>query len=178
MPPEQPVVHPLERLSENLQTITRLEQAAGAYRSSAERLADWVARSITTTRFLAGSAGFLVLWIVLNAGVVRGLAPFDPYPFSMLGGLVSVIGVAIAALVLIQQNRSNYLSDRRAHLDLQVNLLAAAEITRTLRLLHRLAEHFGIHHEDLSKIGDLASGIEVEELVAEIDRRLPRDEEG
>jgi len=174
MPREQSEDHPLERVSENLKTITRLEHAAGAYRGPAERIADWVARGIATTWFLGGSAAFVVAWIVWNAGIVSNLAPFDPYPFSLLSGLVSLLSVVFAALVLIKQNRSGYLSDRRAHLDLQVNLLAEAEITRTLRLVHRLAEHFGVQHEDLGKTCDLATEVEVEELVAEVDRKLSR----
>ena len=38
-------------------------------------------------------------------------------------------GVLLETFVLIKQNRMSYLSDRRAHLDLQVNLLAESEVT-------------------------------------------------
>jgi uncharacterized membrane protein len=169
--------HPLGKVSANLETITRLEQAAGAHRSSAERIADWTARRTTTTGFLVGSATVCVVWMILNANLIRGLAPFDPYPFSMLCMVVSLLGVLYAALILIQQNRLSYLADRRAHVDLQVNLLAEEEITRTLRLLHRLADHFGIQDDDTTRMRDMASETEVAELVAEVDRKLPRDDE-
>ena len=168
--------HPLSKVSRNLETVTRLEQAAGAYRNSTERVADWTARKTTTTGFLLGSALLFTAWVVLNVNIIPGLRPFDPYPFAMLCMLVSALGVLYAALILVQQNRLSYLSDRRAHLDLQVNLLAEEEITRTLRLVHKLAEHSGIQDDDTSEIPDLTSLTEIEELVAEVDRQLPRDE--
>jgi len=168
--------HPLSKVARNLETVARLEQAAGAHRNSTERIADWTARKTTTTGFLLGGAVILVLWVVLNVNIIPGLRPFDPYPFAMLCMLVSALGVLYAALILVQQNRLSYLADRRAHLDLQVNLLAEEEITRTLRLVHKLAEHFGIPDDENSEIRDLTSETEIEELVAEVDRQLPREE--
>ena len=166
--------HPLTKVSENLETITRLEQAAGAYRNSAERIADWTARKTTQTGVLVGGPFAFVVWAALNVNLIPGLRPFDPYPFPMLGMAVSALGVVYAVLILIQQSRLSYLADRRAHMDLQVNLLAEEEITRTLRLVHRIAEHFGIPADDAREIRGLTSDTEIEKLVEEVDRQLPR----
>jgi uncharacterized membrane protein len=166
----------LTRVSENLETVTRLEHAAGQHRNRAERIADAIARTVATTSFLCAVIAVFLVWIFANSGIVPGLPPFDPFPFNLLCLLVSAGSVLLASLVLIKQNRMSYLSDRRAHLDLQVNLLAEDEITRTLRLVHRLAQHFGIPDEDLREVGDLTAETEIETLVAAVDSKLPRDE--
>jgi uncharacterized membrane protein len=46
--------------------------------------------------------------------------------------------------VLASQNRLSRQSDKRAHLDLQVNLLAEREMTAVLQLLEDIATHFKI----------------------------------
>jgi uncharacterized membrane protein len=173
-PTEQ--ISPLAKVKQNLETVTRLEQAAGEHRDTAERIADAAARIVSTTTFLISAAVVLVLWIVVNSGLVPGFRPFDPFPFGLLCLLVSAGGVLLMTLVLIKQSRMSFLSDRRAHLDLQVNLLAEDEITRTLRLVHRLAEHFGVECDDLGELSDLSKETEIEKVVEAVDRKLPRGE--
>jgi uncharacterized membrane protein len=35
-------------------------------------------------------------------------------------------------------------ADHRSHLDLQINLLSAQEVTKVLQVLHRISQHLGI----------------------------------
>ena len=79
-------------------------------------------------------------WNVLAPGHLR----FDPYPFGLLTMAVSMEGVLLAILVLITQNRMSAQSDRRDHLDLQIDLLAEQEMTVVLRLLARISERLGL----------------------------------
>ena len=66
-------------------------------------------------------------------------------------------------------------ADRRAHLDLQVNLLAEQESTATLRLLGQIAEPLRIHPETAAKTeqASLEAETDIKDLVTELDQKLP-----
>jgi uncharacterized membrane protein len=81
--------------------------------------------------------------------------------------------ILLSIFVLINQNRLTRQADRRAHLDLQVNLLAEQESTRTLELLQRITEHLGISRTDDDC--ELATRTNVEEVVSTLDRTLPKE---
>jgi uncharacterized membrane protein len=69
---------------------------------------------------------------------------FDPYPFSLLTLVVSLEAILLTGFVLISQDRMTKLADKRAHLDLQVNLLAEQELTAILRVVCRIADETGV----------------------------------
>ena len=68
-----------------------------------------------------------------------GWRPVDPFPFSFLTLVVSLEAIFLSIFVLISQNTLTRQSERRAHLDLQINLLAEQESTKTVALLERIA---------------------------------------
>ena len=77
-------------LEENVQAIKRWENTTHLARSKAEQVSDWIACT-------AGSGPVLVLhvvwfgaWVTVNAGAVRGIRPFDPFPFPFLTMTVSL----------------------------------------------------------------------------------------
>ena len=77
-------------LEENVQAIKRWEGAILRARSSAARFSDWIACT-------AGSGPVLVLhvvwfgaWVTVNAGALRVVRPFDPFPFPFLTMTVSL----------------------------------------------------------------------------------------
>ena len=57
---------------------------------------------------------------------------------------VSLEAIFLALFVLASQNRLAHQSDKRAHLDLQVNLLAEREMTAVLQLLQDIAAHLDV----------------------------------
>jgi uncharacterized membrane protein len=69
---------------------------------------------------------------------------------------------------MISQNRQAKLSERRHHLDLQINMLAEQESAETLRLLRLLCEKSGV---ELTK-DDNARVFEEETRHAEIVRQI------
>ena len=73
-----------------------------------------------------------------------GVKAFDPYPFGLLTMVVSLEAIFLTIMVLISQNRMTMQADRRAHLDLQVNLLAEQEATAMVRMLERITLHLGL----------------------------------
>src|SRR5205814_8732982 len=123
-----------EAVAENIEAILNMEDAALRRRTWADVLADGIASFTGTVWFDAMHLAWFGLWAMINTGLLRIAPKFDPYPFQLLCMIVSMEGVLLETFVLIKQNRMSYLSDRRAHLDLQINLLAEREITRVLRL--------------------------------------------
>jgi uncharacterized membrane protein len=81
----------------------------------------------------------VVLWIVGNLVVKHlGLYPVDPAPFFWLQGFCGLNSVLITIAVLIRQNRMSRLEASRAHLNLQVNLLAEQKTTKLIQLMEEL----------------------------------------
>jgi uncharacterized membrane protein len=68
----------------------------------------------------------------VNVGVIRAVRPFDPFPFPCLTMTVSLEAIFLALFVLASQNRLARQTDKRSHLDLQVDLLAEREMTAVL----------------------------------------------
>jgi uncharacterized membrane protein len=56
--------------------------------------------------------------------------------------------IFLSTFILISQNHAARQSERRNHLDLQINLLAEQENTKMLSLLERIAQKMGVCAED------------------------------
>lgn len=156
----------------NIRTIAKLEEDALQKRSAADRLGDRLAP-------LAGSPGFALfhlvwfgLWIAMNSGLFPGVPVFDPYPFNFLTMTVSLEAIFITIAVLNSQNRMARQSDRRAQLDLQINMLAEQESTAALHLLQRIAERLGVPLGEPPP-AELAEETNVQDLVEKLDEKLP-----
>jgi uncharacterized membrane protein len=87
------------------------------------------------------------VWIVLNTPWLG--VNFDPFPFGLLTMIVSLEAIFLSTFVLISQNRQAMVADKRAKLDLQVNLIAEQEVTKLMGLVAGIHEHLGLGgHED------------------------------
>jgi uncharacterized membrane protein len=131
---EDPVAH-------NIRAMVELAQRARDDRTGLDRLTDAVARIAGSTPFLVIHALWFVAWILLNATRLA----FDAYPYSLLNLVVALEAVFLTSVVLMTQNHMTRLADRRASLDLQVNLLAEQELTAILHMLHGLCAKAGVH---------------------------------
>jgi uncharacterized membrane protein len=71
--------------------------------------------------------------------------------------VLTLEAVFLTSFVLISQNTMDRRSERRNHLDLQINLLAEEEAAATLNILHAIAKHLRVdvpreaEHEKLAK---------------------------
>ena len=95
-----------------------------------ERLADLVAATVGSWRFILIQSALLLGWIAGN--VAFGGGAWDPYPFILLNLLLSFQAAYTAPIIMMSQNRQGDLDRDRAVADYQVNLRAEAEIA----LLH------------------------------------------
>ena len=130
----------------NIEAILKLEEDDERKLSSLHRVSHKVGWFVGTICFVIIQAVFVLFWLLWNAFAVW---PFDPYPFPLLSAvLLSAVlaleAVFLASFVLIRQNSMDRQSERRNHLDLQINLLAEKEATSILRALSERAKHFKI----------------------------------
>lgn len=156
----------------NIQRIAQLEAHELDRRSPMERLGDRIVPLLGNWSFALLHVLWFTSWICVNRGLVPGVPIFDPYPFNFLTMAVSLEAIFITIAVLNTQNRMARQSDRRAQLDLQINLLAEQESTATLELLQRIAERLGVPLGDPAP-AELAEQTNVEDLVEKLDEKLP-----
>ncbi len=131
-------------LEENVEAIKRWEQSLLHARSRAEQLSDWITATAASGPVLVVHVAWFTLWIAANCGFLPGVARFDPFPFPFLTMMVSLEAIFLALFVLASQNRLARLSDKRAHLDLQIDLLAEREMTAVLQLLQDIVTHLNV----------------------------------
>jgi uncharacterized membrane protein len=130
-------------IEENIRVIAELREAGRRAKSPHARMADWIARLSGHVGFLYLHAAWFSAWILVNVGT-HPLVGFDPYPFGLLTMVVSLEAIFLSTIVLISQNMLGAAADRRADLDLQIDLLSEHEITRVLVLVDRIAQKLGI----------------------------------
>ena len=159
---------------ENIRAVARLQQKAARKRSPGERFADAISSMAARESAVALHALWFLLWALVNSGHIPHVRPFDPYPFSLLTTCVSLEAIFLTLLVLASQNRMTHEADQRAHLDLQVNLLAEQEMTMVLRMLGELCEHFDLRSTLSSeKYKELARRTDVAQLAEQLESELP-----
>ena len=95
-----------------------------------QRLADQVAATIGSWRFIIFQSTGIVLWIIGN--VLSGTNAWDPYPFILLNLLLSFQAAYTAPAIMMSQNRQSQLDRRHAQNDYEINVKAELEI----ELLH------------------------------------------
>lgn len=152
-------------LDENIEAIKVWEQAALHHRSRAEQLSDAITRLAAAGPILVLHVVWFAFWILANTGLVPGIPPFDPFPFPLLTMVVSLEAIFLSLFVLASQNRLSHQADKRAHLDLQVDLLAEREMTTVLRLLQDIARHLDVRLSVTSEqIRDLNKQTDIHKL--------------
>ncbi|HEY6212835.1 MAG TPA: DUF1003 domain-containing protein [Vicinamibacterales bacterium] len=162
MTPADPLVH-------NVHAIVELERQAIHERSALDRIADNITAFAGSRAFIVGHVVWFVAWILIN----RTDAAFDPYPFSLLNVLVSLEAVFLATFVLMTQNRMTKQADRRAHLDLQVNLLAEQELTAILQMLYALCQKGGVCARiSNARVQQLLQETDIVQLARTLDQEL------
>jgi uncharacterized membrane protein len=122
--------------------IAEMEEAAAQIRTRGDRVAERLAAWVGSWPFLITQAVILLAWMAVN--FTAYLRHWDPYPFVLLNLALSFPSAFAAPMLMISQNRQGKLSERRNHLDLQINMLAEQETTEILRLLRLLCEHSGV----------------------------------
>jgi uncharacterized membrane protein len=88
-----------------------------------QRIADGVAATMGSWRFIIVQSVLLALWIVLNITELIFHA-WDPYPFILLNLALSFQAAYAAPIIMMSQNRQSAKDRLQAELDLHTNLKA------------------------------------------------------
>jgi uncharacterized membrane protein len=157
-------------LEDNIRLISKHRAESERQKSFQDRMADLITRWSGSMLFVYGHVIWFGIWIVINLNLF-GMSPFDPFPFGLLTTIVSLEAIFLSTFVLVSQNRQAALADRRAELDLQINLLAEYEMTRVLTLVDRLAQKFDIDDCDEDELAELEQDVKPDRLLKELEDR-------
>lgn len=124
-----------------------------------QRLADRIADFGGSWTFIISFCLFLLVWIVINAGVFLK-QPFDPYPFILLNLMLSFLASLQAPVIMMSQNRQEARDRQHAEGDYKVNLKAELEI----RHLHEKMDY--LLHQHTTKL------MEVQQIQLDLLREL------
>ncbi|MDF0664205.1 MULTISPECIES: DUF1003 domain-containing protein [unclassified Rhizobium] len=94
--------------------------------TSAQRLADQVAKFGGSWTFIIIFAVALAVWVVVN--LIAASHAFDPYPFIFLNLILSMLAAVQAPVIMMSQNRHSAKDRVDASHDYEVNLKAEIEI--------------------------------------------------
>lgn len=152
--------------------IVSLKAKAAMKRTWLEVCSDWLASSFGTITFLILNMVWFGAWVFFNAGIFKGVAPFDPFPFSFLTMVVSLEAIFLSIIVLISQNRASRIDELRQEIDLQVNIIAEQEITKIMEMLARLMERDHVSVSDDSVLKEMLKPIDRRKIEEELNKQL------
>ncbi|HET9160092.1 MAG TPA: DUF1003 domain-containing protein, partial [Caulobacteraceae bacterium] len=123
------------RLLGELRTLRRSQRALApnavlAPLTPGQRIADMVAATLGSWRFIIVQSALLVLWVTLN--ITAYVRHWDPYPFILLNLALSFQAAYAAPFIMMSQNRQQDVDRREAANDYRINVKAELEI----ELLH------------------------------------------
>jgi uncharacterized membrane protein len=151
---------------ENLELLEKLDHRSESGVSGFRRVIERLSAFFGSPTFLICAVAFILGWVALNAwGAHAGWRHVDAPPFPWLQGIVTSVALLLTVVVLIRQNRMAQLAEQRAHLDLQINLMAEQKAAKILELVAEL-------HRELESIRGApaqGSGAKLEELTKPAD---------
>jgi uncharacterized membrane protein len=166
-------------IESNLRAIAEMQEHLQARRGPVDRIADTVGGFSGSMTFVLIHLVWFMLWFLVNTGVIPGINPFDPYPFILLNLTVSLEAVLLSTFVLMKQNRMQRQSDTRDHLNLQIDLLAEKEITKSLQLLLAICRKLEVSEAEMdAELEEMASATSVDTLAGDVQAKLMKQEEG
>ena len=165
-----------ELTQQNVETVLKLEEAAREQRTRADRVAEVIAGFCGSMTFVWVHVIWFGGWIIFN--LLPGVKHIDAFPFTFLTLVVSLEAIFLSTFILISQNHDSRVSEKRNHLDLQINLLSEQENTQMLTLLQQIAAKVGVDvaHDSHAKV--LEQPTKPETLVEQIERTAISDTSG
>jgi uncharacterized membrane protein len=122
------------RLLAELRALRRGQRGRGATSASltaGQKIADTVAATMGSWRFIIIQSVILLFWIILN--ITAYVKQWDPYPFILLNLALSFQAAYAAPFIMMSQNRQQDIDRKQAENDYQINIKAELEI----ELLHQ-----------------------------------------
>jgi uncharacterized membrane protein len=128
-----------KNLDQNIDSVLEVQKRESEQRSAPHRFVDRISRIIGRPMYLFGLAAFALAWIAINLLAPRwGLKTFDPLPFPLLDGILSLAALVSTTVILIAQNRQTRIEQQHTHIALQVNLMTEEKVAKIINLIEEL----------------------------------------
>ena len=135
---EQALLDELRRVRRTLRTKSGAADGTMPPLTAGQRIADTVASTMGSWRFIIIQTTILLFWIALN--VTAYIQHWDPYPFILLNLALSFQAAYAAPFIMMSQNRQQDIDRRAAETDYQINIKAELEIELLHQKLDQLRE--------------------------------------
>jgi len=157
-------------LKRNIEALARRREHDATSATREERIAQAITNFTGSMRFVYLHLVLYGAWILANLGVIPGVPRFDP-SFVILAMEASVEAIFLSTFVLISQNRTAAAADKRADLDLQINLLAEHELTKLAEVVAAIAERLGIAAAGNPELEEIEKDVAPEAVLDAIEGR-------
>jgi uncharacterized membrane protein len=128
-----------DHIDQNIDSVVGIQKREWEHMSLWQRRVERIGRFAARPSYIVGLLLLTGAWIVLNVGLpLVGRASFDPFPFPLLDGVLTLCALLTSTVVLIAQGRQAKLEQQHTHLDLQVTLLTEQKVSKLIRLLEEL----------------------------------------
>jgi uncharacterized membrane protein len=151
-------------LDTNIARLEQRQQAEMAKRTAGEVIAAKVTAISGSMGFVYFHLALVSAWVVANLGLAPGLPRFDP-TFVILATAASVEAIFLSTFVLISQNRDAALAERRAELDLHINLLTEREVTTLVKIARAIAEKLDVPANEHREVQDAQRTVSPEKVL-------------
>ncbi|RJX32842.1 MAG: DUF1003 domain-containing protein [Oxalobacter sp.] len=136
---KQPSKSECNPIGQNIESILAFYAREEQCVTRSQRMLETVLDSLGRPIYLGVVVLFCAIWILANVLLdIFGKKPFDVPPFFGLQGIVGLMSLLIMIVVLVKQNRLARIEERRAHLELQINLLTEHKTAKLIKLLMEL----------------------------------------
>ncbi len=144
-----------------------------------QRLVERLTLALGRPRSLYSTLAIVFAWIAFNlAAPALSLPVLDPPPFSRMQCVIGVAALLITTMVLTTQNRMARHADQRAHLDLEVNLLAEQKIAKLIALIEELRRDMpNVHNRRDSVAEKMAHALDPGAVISAIEETMDASHE-
>lgn len=155
-------------LKRNIESLRERRRQERANATRQERLAEAITAFTGSMTFVYLHLAFYAAWILVNVGVISWLPRFDP-SFVVLAMEASVEAIFLSTFVLISQNRTAAASDKRADLDLHINLLTEHELTKLSEVVLAIAARLDVQVGGVADVQEIKKDVAPEAVLDELD---------
>lgn len=154
-------------LARNIDTILERRRRDAEAASLEEKAAAAISKFAGSMAFVYVHLVIFGAWLAINTGLIGFVPRWDP-SLVVLAMVASVEAIFLSTFVLINQNRMAAEEDRRADLDLQINLLNEHETTRLITMVEAIAKRLDVNTEADAELPELKRDVAPEAVLDKI----------
>ena len=165
-----------QHVSDNIEKIAEVRHGAAKRLGRHQRAVEAATSALGRPRTLYWAAALVAGWMASNVACQYMKWPvLDRPPFFWLQGACTLYAAFVTTMVLVSQNRQRHESERRAHLELQVNLLAEQKVTKIIALLEELRRDMPMVLDRTDAVADaMQEQVDPEAVLSELEESMRR----